>query len=283
VFSDEPYNRTAFYLVGRDATSMVSAVRDCCDEAFSSIPFNECGGTHPTLGSVDHVVFSPLVAGAEAAAQMDSQLARIEGVADDFARQVHDEYGVCVYRYGARSKPLKEIRRSLGYFDKTVSSSSTLSSPWAQNLEKKLSSGDADLLEPDFGSFFSNGSDEGNTEKQMRSTIREKGVMCVGSIPLVLNLNIRFREGDAKRDVMQVTQHVRVPNLVEALTLQHQGGSWEVACNLKNYSAREGGVEAVMQRVRDKVAELGGRVEVAESYTTGPTVEELLQTLGAQE
>ena len=49
---------------------------------------------------------------------------------------------------------------------------------------------------------------------------------------------MRFRQCDSKNLVMQVTKYVREVGLgVEALTLQHSEGSYEVACNLTQTSS----------------------------------------------
>jgi len=101
--------------------------------------------------------------------------------------------------------------------------------------------------------------------------------MCIGSIPMVLNFNMRFRQCDDKRLVMQVTKHVRQVGMgVEALTLQHidessSSSSYEVACNLTQ--SDEWGADKVLQSACDKAISLG--IEIKHSYTTGPTIEEL--------
>ena len=65
---------------------------------------------------------------------------------------------------------------------------------------------------------------------------------------------------------------MREPGLVEAITLFHDNGAQEVACNLKN-TARFGPDE-VFKRAAARAGELG--LEIEHSYTTG--VGELILT-----
>lgn len=60
---------------------------------------------------------------------------------------------------------------------------------------------------------------------------------------------------------------------MESLTLPHEDGALESACNLLNWRAE--GPEQVLERATLKAKELG--VEIVKSYTTGPTEEELLK------
>jgi glutamate formiminotransferase len=97
------------------------------------------------------------------------------------------------------------------------------------------------------------------------------GLCCIGVVPLVVNFNMRFRVGDAKSSVAGVTRAVR-GELVQALTLQHEGGAFEVACNLLNW--RDYGPDRVLAMAKERATEEG--VEVVSHYTTGPTEEKLL-------
>lgn len=92
-----------------------------------------------------------------------------------------------------------------------------------------------------------------------------------GAVPFVLNFNLRFRSTDPRSSVIKVTSHLRTPE-VECLTLPHEDGAYEVACNLLN--TRITGPEAVLKAAREKADELG--IEIVKYYTTGPTESELL-------
>ena len=59
---------------------------------------------------------------------------------------------------------------------------------------------------------------------------------------------------------------------VEALTLQHKEGAYEIACNLRNWKSI--GPKDVLDRALSKARELG--VDIVDHYTTGPTEEDLL-------
>ena len=99
-----------------------------------------------------------------------------------------------------------------------------------------------------------------------------RGIACIGVVPLVVNFNMRFRPQDPKEKVALITQAVRERNLVQALTLEHEDGCREVACNLLNVAERS--PEQVLEIALRKCRELD--VEVVTSYTTGPTEKELL-------
>ena len=89
---------------------------------------------------------------------------------------------------------------------------------------------------------------------------------------MIINYNMRFRVCDSKNLVMQVTKYCREEGIgVEALTLQHNEGSYEVACNLTN--VENWGSDKVLKSANDKAKELG--IEIVDHYTTGPSLEEL--------
>ena len=60
---------------------------------------------------------------------------------------------------------------------------------------------------------------------------------------------------------------------MEALTLEHEKGSFEVACNLRD--CRVQGPSEVLRTAAAIANQLG--IEIAHSYTTGPTEEELVE------
>ena len=81
------------------------------------------------------------------------------------------------------------------------------------------------------------------------------GISCVGAVPLIINLNMKLAPRSPRKEVIKITQSIRVPQLVESLTLSHEGGALEIACNLRNtckYSVSE-----VMENAYKKAKELG--------------------------
>ena len=240
-----------------------------CSEAYRFIDFTAHHGSHPAIGAVDHVCFSPLVFNT-------NTISSISNIANSFASSLSCNERVPVYTYGhasSSSMKLRDIRRSLGYFDpnNTTTNSSTTekSGPKIISTIRQLLS-NSDSIKASYGDEYTHD-----------ATFDSKGVMCVGGIPMVLNFNMRFRPCDSKSLVMQVTKHVRQEGVgVEALTLQHteassssssSSSSYEVACNLTQ--SDKWGVEQVLLCARDKAKTLG--IEIEHCYTTGPTIEEL--------
>ena len=110
---------------------------------------------------------------------------------------------------------MQNIRRELGYFTQSIDSNKAIE--LIKHLKTLDDSGARPI--PDFGKY----DDE---------VIIKKGISCVGAVIYIQNLNIRYVSGSPKQLVIEVTKHLRQPDKVEALTLQHEGGCWEVACNL---------------------------------------------------
>merc|ERR1711871_560195 len=99
------------------------------------------------------------------------------------------------------------------------------------------------------------------------------GISCVGAVPLIINLNMKLAPQSPRKEGIKITQSIRVPQLVESLTLSHEGGALEIACNLRNtckYSVSE-----VMENAYKKAKELD--LEITSYYTTGPTELELVE------
>lgn len=114
-FIDVPYERTSFYLISRNKSSLVSTALKLCTEAHELIDFSKFKGTHPTLGTVDHVCVSPLGGSSEDAAALGPELG------SSLASAVP---GVQVFYYGAacpQQTSLRQIRKDLGYFTSTPS------------------------------------------------------------------------------------------------------------------------------------------------------------------
>lgn len=59
---------------------------------------------------------------------------------------------------------------------------------------------------------------------------------------------------------------------MECLTLEHEGGAFEIACNLKDW--RTIGPKDVLDHANSVAKDLG--VQIVEHYTTGPSEEELI-------
>ena len=229
-----------------------SALR-LCREAYQLIDFVNHKGSHPALGAVDHVCFSPLVSN-------DETLNTVGDVANKFATSLADNEKIPVFTYGHANSillpKLRDIRRSLGYFEPVESD--TLGPSIVKIMRQCLSQ-----VTPTYGTDYIND-----------RSLDSKGTMCVGCVPMILNYNMRFRQCDSKNLVMQVTRYVREVGLgVEALTLQHSEGSYEVACNLTQ--TEKCGPDQVLASAMEKAATLG--IEVESSYTTGPTIEQLQQ------
>lgn len=145
------------------------------------IDFRNHRGTHPTLGSVDNICFSPLG---------DESLTNISTIAREFSDQLSGYVGVPIYLYGYAhlstkdGKPMKlrDIRQELGYFGNDCKSQQQV------------------LIEPSFGS--------------LQTTNSRSGVSCIGSMPFIENFNIRFAAGTPRSIVTRVTSAVREVDLV---------------------------------------------------------------------
>jgi glutamate formiminotransferase len=137
-FQDTVYNRTSFYFVGEDVKSSVLSF---CTEAFRAVDYSQHHGTHPALGSIDHICFSPLAG---------KPLEETKELAEDFGKTFAEYFDTPVFAYGAASstqKRLRDIRKSLGYFDIVPESNQG-----TQIIEKLNSLVKANDLNNDYGS-----------------------------------------------------------------------------------------------------------------------------------
>lgn len=230
-FSDSIYHRSNFTLGGAPAP-VLKAAMSVINEALKSIDMTmHSDATHPRLGVVDHVSLHPLGG---------TPLEAAREVALQIGKEVGTKWPVPVLLYGAcNNKPLAEVRRSTSYF-------------------KGLTL-DAEVAQSDFGP---------------RKVDPRLGLLCCGAVPYVQNYNIRLVTTD-KSLAAKVAKAVRTkdggPVGVEALTLTHQNGHMEVACNLLDIARTP---PADVLAVATKTAkELG--VEVEEAYTIGMTGEEI--------
>jgi len=236
-FQDIHYNRTSFFVLGSG-----EKLRDCvlsvCSDALYHVDYTKHTGTHPTLGSVDHISFSPLG---------EETLNAAGALATNFAELLATSLGVPAYMYGAASPSgmrLKDLRKQLGYFGEDACVGATA----------------AERLRPNYGCD--------------QIIDPRKGVSTVGAVPLVVNFNMKFRPEDSREKVLKVTKAVR-GDCVEALTLPHSDGAFEVACNLLN--TRKMSPEDVLKNAEELSLGLG--LKVASSYCTGPTEDELLKRM----
>jgi hypothetical protein len=153
-----------------------SALR-ICEAAIADIDFSSHTGKHPTLGTVDNIVFSPLG---------EESILTAKDLACSFASRLNAlPNGPPVFFYGAASPSsavLKDIRRKLGYF-----------------TSDPASSGD-----PTFAADIPAASS---------TDIKRVGISCVGAVPLILNLNFRCRPEDKRSSVVELTKRVRVQNV----------------------------------------------------------------------
>jgi len=246
-FQDCRYNRTSFSLVGSD---IVDEALKFCKKAFELVNFDEHRGYHPSLGAIDHILFSPLG---------DTPLFDLGETSRIFAEKLNQLENVTIFCYGQASTnnlALKHIRKELGYFDSRLIrtedglyfGSAILSRYLLFPLESII---------PDFGS--------------MASIDPKKGVTCVGAADLITNFNVRFCESNSRTLVNLVTNHIRSPE-VEAMTLRHENGSFECACNLLKPNIVS--PDVVLQRVQDYARVVGATVE--HSYTTGMSGDHML-------
>jgi glutamate formiminotransferase len=150
-------------------------------------------GTHPTLGVVDNILFSPI--------GKKSSLQECSAMAKQFSVSLHQKHNINVFCYGAASsnnQSLAAIRRSLGYFrNNTYNSNNITMQP----------------LIPDFGSnsilHVNDSTEITEINAPNISFINSKGICCVGATNFILNFNIKFHQNSTKKDVQEVTKYVR--------------------------------------------------------------------------
>jgi len=248
-FQDVSYNRTSFYLLSRESEYIEPAL-ELCKHALESLDFDRHSGSHPALGIIDHVCISPLG---------DANISSTVSWALDFGSRLHEAHNLPIFSYGYAStqqERLQSIRRSLGYFDqaKLLNDRSFSFGQFTAEQVKKSA------LHPTFGT--------------VEHVTAKSGICCLGVVPFVRNFNIRFRKSDTKASIAKITAHVRCPEM-EALTLKHEEGSFEIACNL--LQSKVVTPDMVLAQVQELAQQY--EVEIVHSYTTGPSEEELLAML----
>lgn len=253
--------------------------------------FSNHVGSHPSLGVVDHVSFVPL--GEDACPLSATRAAR------DFSVAINadESAAVPIYYYGLLSdsqRRLQDLRRALGYFDRPATEPSSVGDVTGR---RGASPGATAALVPDVG--------------PMAAFSASRGVMTLGVVPeLVRNLNVRFRcepaaatgdrgalEATCRRALATaVTRRIRVPGLVEALTLPYgsvgaadEAVAVEVACNLlrpRQHSTEqvEAAARALFERFLSETdGASSGSWKLTDIYTTGPDEDGLLELLAASE
>lgn len=239
VFTDEPYARTSMLLAGEPAAVCASAVR-IAQAALAELDMREHVATHPRIGVVDHITVAPVDASMERAAEA----ARAIGAA--LAPTVP------VYFYGAAhtgGRSLAATRRLTPYFK--------ASNGWTEPPDLPAAAAAAGPFAPP-------------TDRL--------GACCCGATPLVLNFNMALATSDAAA-ARAVADAVRTrsggPPGVESLALVHEGGRFEVACNLL---APERTPPAAVRALADAAAANAGTSVVSE-YTIGLTLAQIRERL----
>lgn len=260
-FIDESYNRTSFYLLSRSASSLCSTALHVCKEAFQLIDYKDHCGSHPALGAVDHICFSPLSTDPHVHEQT-VQLSR------QFSSSLNQSERLNIYYYGASSQActsLRSIRKALGYFETPSKSLHLTGIDRSSSLRDFVSTS---VIRPDLKGDMGDDS------------FLARGVACVGVVPMVRNFNIRFSAGSSSKEKRQmisnITSQIRVPNAVEALTLPWGDTRVEIACNLRS-CLDEHSPSSILHKVQRLATDL--QLDIESSYTTGPSEDELLEML----
>lgn len=139
----------------------------------------------------------------------------VAAIASDCASQLSIQEHIQVYKYGAaspQSHSLQFIRKQLGYFSTSSAASSAATTTAATAGGGDGSDGGAAVegvngINPDEGSSF--------------PFHESKGISCIGAVPLIINFNIRYRPMDARAKVLQVTQHIRRPDVSKPTVYIH--------------------------------------------------------------
>lgn len=202
-FRDDAYNRTSFYLLQKISDTQVDSgpILEFAKTAFSLMDFSQHTGTHPTLGSVDHISFQPIG---------NTALEEVESIAQKFCHDIHAALNVPIFCYGSANmrnkavqdgtteetepQPLRVVRKALGYFDTSEGENPNHSSL----LANMIATSKIEII-PDYGT--------------LQAFDPKMGVMCVGAVPYVQNFNVKYGPSAPKTLVSQVTKHLRRPDV----------------------------------------------------------------------
>jgi glutamate formiminotransferase len=245
---DPHYHRTGFTLGGRPH-GVATAAASLAVAALARLDLRKhVGALHPRIGVVDHLSVHALCG-----TETEVAVAVGRRVAECLAA-----IGVPVSLYGSLSKDgqrLASVRRNLNYF--------------------KNRSGDEGVYDRDPRISLVKG--HGSAPFDMGPDVPDglKGCTAVGVVPFMQSYNVRLRTSDRSK-VLPITRAVRekdggLPG-VEAVTLRHEGGMWEVACNMLRPA--ESTTEMVLEIVEAEAAKQG--LEVDDEYLIGFTSEEAL-------
>ena len=238
------------------------AVLEVSRFALNTIDLRSHSATHPRLGVVDHISCHPLT---HSELSMGAAVAAARRIARDLGSGVQ---ALPTFLYGQahpEGRHLADIRRKLGYFSPTKSSRKS-SQSWTGPLDNWQVA--LQCVVPDFGP----------TQVDPRL-----GVTCVGACSWIINFNVLLDTNNmtvSKRIARSVSQKGGGLEGVQAMALQHADGI-EIACNLLAPD------KSTPVEVENKIIELcqsanGGNISVLRSYTTGRSIEELLQVFNSQ-
>jgi glutamate formiminotransferase len=238
VFTDEPYARTSFLIAGEPGAVSESAVR-VATAAAAALDLRAHVATHPRIGVVDHISVAPIDS-----SDLEPAAAAAAAIGAGFAPAVP------VYFYGgarADGRSLAATRRLTPYFGGGAT--------WT--------------TAPDLPA--------GATSAAIDPRL---GACCCGASALVLNYNLLLETTDAAV-ARAIASAVRTrsggPPGVEALALEHEGGRYEVACNLL---APETTSPAAVRALADAAAAAHG-TSVRSDYTIGLTTAQIRAKLEA--
>lgn len=246
-FVDAAYERSS-YCIGGSATAVETAIVSVANDALDRVSMLSHGGTHPTLGAVDHVSVNPVG---------ETTLAEAAHVARSVATHLSERVPVMLYgaaREDGRS--LAETRRlTRSYFS-----------------HDRAQVGSLGGIELDLG------------PKRVDPSL---GLCCCGATTHVLNYNIQLHAGATRDQAKAIAASIRSRGGrcsvseedrlvgVEALALQHADGIFEVACNLLDVTKSP--PDVVLARATSSAARLGVRVE--RDYIIGLTMDQIRAAL----
>lgn len=142
-FEDNVYCRTSLYIL-QTAPSLPSSslpsslsipgwsdafeasIVKICKEAIESIDYTQHRGSHPSLGSVDHLCFSPIRDSSDNSEESNISSLRFRNEVNEIARRVAAQLPLPIYLYGHAStstRRLSDLRKSILVFNITSISS----------------------------------------------------------------------------------------------------------------------------------------------------------------
>ncbi|EDQ89003.1 uncharacterized protein MONBRDRAFT_8571 [Monosiga brevicollis MX1] len=211
-FRDKPYHRSSLTLLSDSSPALAEAAGVIGANACKLIDMESHVASHPRLGTIDHISCHDVTAVAEGTSLVGV------GHSEQAIQLVHDvgasiaAQAVPVYLYGPahpKQRQLVDLRRALGYFDRTTPQG------WC-GIPPTLASA-LQSLPPDV---------RASSDSQLRH-----GVCTVGSGPWTTGFNIALCTSCTEDEQEAALAAVRRPGLVQAMLLPHDGHV-ELACNL---------------------------------------------------